>query len=438
MSTLRIRLQPSMYNMKLELGAIANIYDITGESKHAKKTLRDQIIQDITDIQLDPGKYLVEAILPSGETSYNEVTLTDPHDYQELLIGSRSRHEWLTMQHFVGDTRRKAIRYDAIFTKQYLPEQFSSEVISFESYLDFDSSWAVFDRYLRKSESGHQLSSSTSLTTLRDYLPATSVHNFHPAFYDQNDSLFEFNSEILSGSRQYYLVNYLVPRFKRYFLIVNANNLTQLCCVLPVPWAQDDHELTIQALVHLPASISTSTSRERGFHDELTVSIAVPDRRVGAVIGYLGSGMLPTAEKLLKTATSMLYDKIVNPIAAAAGAYVMVFAEQSRERDEWHDWVENLMNWFPWLPDGAIMHAWLKLTYGNKDSDLLKARNSLLEGYRRGIPFYSKGVKMLMDGLTLIANDANHTDAEIEGALKVVRRVAMNTNMRQPFTTVTL
>jgi hypothetical protein len=186
----------------------------------------------------------------------------------------------------------------------------------------------------------------------------------------------------------------------------------------------------------LPAS--TTPPDNRSSRDGFTVSIAVPDRRIGSVIGYLGSGLLPTAEKLLKTATNMLYDKMVNPIAAAAGAYVMVFAEQSGERDKWHQWVENLMTSFPWLPDGAILHAWLKLSYGNKDNDLILARRSLLEAYRRGLPFYSKGVRMLMDGLILFANDADHKDVEIENALKVIRKIAMNTNMRQPFTTVSL
>jgi hypothetical protein len=48
---------------------------------------------------------------------------------------------------------------------------------------------------------------------------------------------------------------------------------------------------------------------------------------------------------------------------------------------------------------------------------------------------------MLMDGLTLFANDARaegHADEEIEDALRTVRPLALRTNMRQPFTTVLL
>jgi hypothetical protein len=439
MSTLRITLRPSLYNVKLELGAIANIYDVTAASGKARKSLRDQVIRDITDIKLDPGQYMVEAILPSGETYYDEVTLSDVNDFKDVIVGSRSPHEWLALQHFVGNTRRKAVRDDSIrartLTLDHQPLHAHSGLVSIptkQTVTNADERSNIIRGYFTENKKISALSSGSSLMTA--FSDIASVQDVRPALADQNSLVFEFSSPMMSylPSQYRFQGNYQTTHFVRHYFVAYGDDLVPYYGVLPVPWIQDhNQELPIQALVQLPA-------RSRGLRNAFTVSMTVPDRRVGSVIGYLGTGQIPTAVKLLKTATNMLYDKMVNPIAAAAGAYVMVFAEQSHERDEWHQWVENLMTWFPWLPDGAILHAWLKLSYGNKENDLSIARRSLLEGYRRGLPFYSKGVKMLMDGLTLFANDAEHNDAEIEEALKVIRKVAMNTNMRQPFTTVSL
>lgn len=137
----------------------------------------------------------------------------------------------------------------------------------------------------------------------------------------------------------------------------------------------------------------------------------------------------------------MLFEKVFNPLAAAAGAYVLLSTEQSDGPDYWHRWVYNLMKWFPWLPDGAIQRAWIMLRSHTHKHGLEEARANLLEGYRRGLPFYSKGVSLLLDGLTLFANDAraeDKKDQEVEEALKTARWLALRTDMRQPFTTVLL
>jgi hypothetical protein len=101
--------------------------------------------------------------------------------------------------------------------------------------------------------------------------------------------------------------------------------------------------------------------------------------------------------------------------------------------------VQNLANRFPWLPDGAILDAWVKLRRQKTDKELRAARSGLLEGYGRGLPIYAKGVRLLLDGLTLFASDAREAgqeDAEVEAALRSVRRWARQTNTRQVFSCV--
>ncbi len=83
------------------------------------------------------------------------------------------------------------------------------------------------------------------------------------------------------------------------------------------------------------------------------------------MIGFLASGDVKTAARingeLEETAKSLLYKKLINPYAAAAGGYVLLANSASARRPAWHGWVENLSDWFPWLPDGPIIRGALHL-----------------------------------------------------------------------------
>jgi hypothetical protein len=150
---------------------------------------------------------------------------------------------------------------------------------------------------------------------------------------------------------------------------------------------------------------------------------------------------LSAAETIVKQAKDMLFYKSENPLAAAAGAYVLLGNTTSERPADWHDWVQNLMNQFPWLPDGAILYGKLLMEQSRDQNNLKKAHDCFLEGFRRGLPFFSKGVGYLLDGLNRFVNDAKRNatpDEPMETALKVVRDLALRTNIRQPFTTILL
>ena len=92
------------------------------------------------------------------------------------------------------------------------------------------------------------------------------------------------------------------------------------------------------------------------------------------------------------------------------------------------------MNWFEWLPDGAIQHGWLKVRHRQSTSDLDEARQAFFTAYNRGLPFYSVGLQWLADGLAIFAS----SDPEAARMLDDVTRVARQTNMQSPFTIVRL
>jgi hypothetical protein len=132
---------------------------------------------------------------------------------------------------------------------------------------------------------------------------------------------------------------------------------------------------------------------------------------------------------MAERAQGMLYDKQENPIAAAAGGYALVATATATTEEPWHHWIRNLMG-FEHLPDGAIQWARLRLRIRRQDSDVAQARDALKIAYRRGLPFYSLGVKWLTEGLEWFAG----RDSQMQSMLENVRRVAWHTNFRQPLT----
>ena len=126
----------------------------------------------------------------------------------------------------------------------------------------------------------------------------------------------------------------------------------------------------------------------------------------------------------------MLFGKMQNPLGAAAGGYVLL-AAGDREENNWHDWVDNLANWFPEIPDGAVLKASLRLRFPRDKNSAEEARASLLEAFDRGVPYYSTGVSWLLDGLTQFADDP-----VVEEKMKIVHRVALRLDLSQAFTVV--
>jgi hypothetical protein len=190
---------------------------------------------------------------------------------------------------------------------------------------------------------------------------------------------------------------------------------------LPVPWTivSSGREATLEVgmrQVHSPKTFCAT-------------AIAC-DADLGALLGYLSSGSLPTVVGMIETATDALYDKTVNPFAAAAGGYALVGAALTSEDEKWHGWIRNLMDLFPAIPDGAIQWAQLRLRTRRHETDRKEASQALKEAYHRGIPFFSMGMKWLMEGLEMLAPE----DPEADQMLGMVRELAWRTNYQQPFT----
>jgi hypothetical protein len=119
---------------------------------------------------------------------------------------------------------------------------------------------------------------------------------------------------------------------------------------------------------------------------------------------------------MFERAYELLYEKKLNPVAAAAGAYgLLAFPPSARSAQQnWRGWVRNLYTWFPNLPDAAIAMAQLYLRQGDGESkeddlDIEKLRGFALEATRRGLPYLTFGIRLLSEILVLVtADDQQH------------------------------
>ncbi|MFO0744193.1 MAG: hypothetical protein U1F43_00775 [Myxococcota bacterium] len=156
-------------------------------------------------------------------------------------------------------------------------------------------------------------------------------------------------------------------------------------------------------------------------------SVCVRDGVLGA-LGFVRAGDVRSARlsqaEVENAAESALYNKARNPCLAAAAGYFLL---RLRHLHPFDAWVENLMDWFPWLPDGAVLAAWKSWLV---DGDVGAASDRLHLAAARGLPLYRTGLELLVDGLAALDPKSP--------ALAAWRRVRRFVVADQVFTTLRL
>lgn len=170
-----------------------------------------------------------------------------------------------------------------------------------------------------------------------------------------------------------------------------------------------------------------------------------------SLLGFLHTGQAEAGQMMLERAHAWLFEKTVNPVAAAAGAYMLLsHTEEANVRldPDWRRWVGNLYRWFPTIPDGAIAMAQMALTYGETgrgdEVDVEKLRGYALEAVRRGLPYLGTGVRRLTDVLVALDGDdrvEGRSGPQVEStrmALALVRELGRVTVPGEFFTVLRL
>ena len=203
------------------------------------------------------------------------------------------------------------------------------------------------------------------------------------------------------------------------FALIPVPGLVGEIVTLPLPWHLRNHA---GAVFEIAVSNSSASS--------FATASTIRDAEFSAILGYLSTGRLEEAGLLVRQARDLLSHKIEYPLPAALGAYVLLRTCTSVE-EEWSDWISNLCHAFPRFADGAILHGWNLLQQGSLD----QGRASFLEAYKRGVPTYSEGIRMLQEGLSVFA-DGSPIDPRLKDAIEGADLLARRCNPRQAFTTI--
>lgn len=411
---------------------------------------------EYSTIDLPDGRYALEVALPSGETLASQFEMTGS-EVELSLEGESSPHEWLGFQYLAGNVGSDVGEGGANLVLQSVGAMDSPAQVSFLSdALDRGRDvlpairewserseapvleWGVVETAATENPwQWEWLSRAIELPDdARENVDAIrSVSGRwtpvgESTFEDPHVRVFRFQSQgpMRYGGDPITLdLPTVEPGKSRAFVLGSSARSVRLMSA-PVPWFDLSYE---------PKEADFEILSIEGSEG---LTAVVRDESQAAILGYLKTGSLQNARMLVDRAHDMLFEKVSNPLGAALGGYVLI-AANVRDRDKtWHAWIRNLREWFPWMPDGAIEHGWLLLTRQQSDGDVEKALEAFLEGWRRGLPFYSMGVRWLLDGLTSFASDPGFESRrdEILGYLEPVRRVASRTNFQQTFTSVRL
>jgi len=207
------------------------------------------------------------------------------------------------------------------------------------------------------------------------------------------------------------------PTGRRQFLVVSMAG-AEYVVTLPAPWGNAQIEVLVN---------------ERQSPTGSTVSVAVRDSRVGPALGYMARGAFNSAAALVKDAEELLYAKMDNPLAAVAGAYVLVGSELTERRHRWDAWLDHLRSEFPWLSDGSLLWGMRHLRRAHTETELRAARDALVEAFDRGIPVFTLGLSRLIHGLSEFPDDP-----ECVTRLDQARLLSYRVDMREPFVIVGL
>ncbi len=163
-------------------------------------------------------------------------------------------------------------------------------------------------------------------------------------------------------------------------------------------------------LVSLPpggpvrVALTRSPSKE-GDSLEVTLGRSRPDNEL--IMSYLARGAVAEADRLAEAwqaANLMLYEKKNDPVSAAAGAYLLLKNHRLQDRRRW---VDNLVDWFPYMADGAIVSAALALQRQDAAEASIRAKVKL--ALRRGLPVFALGATILVETMAALHRGKRET-----------------------------
>lgn len=195
---------------------------------------------------------------------------------------------------------------------------------------------------------------------------------------------------------------------------------------IPLPWND------VRTMESLSAELLVDPARK----GRAASSLAIADSALFGLLAFLDHGRGASAAPLLKgldddgIIENTIYEKGNNPLAACAAAYVGLSYYAPAERERWDHWLQNCMTRFEHIPDTAIVHARRVMLRPLSSDERAQLPEFLLKACRAGVPYFSAGVHLLREMLTLCSGE----NGELDEYRAAVERVAARTDYSQVFT----
>lgn len=389
MSLVRVSVATPMRGEAAQSGALADFIPMDEGGSGKEGVIIPVGGGDPGEVQVDPGRYLVRAYLPSGTVLSRQIEVGA--EATDLIFESGTPHEWLAWQNLVQ--RRAPVASDSTPTRV-------------DPIMHFVESGAQ-----PSWEALHALVRFRSRPSTHDLVAALRAAPSNPQgdrFVDDRTESFVFAPQADA------------PLGRLRYAIVERGPTVDVASVA-LPWL-----CFVRGGIEA-ARIDLAMPRSAEGH----VALAVQDPQLGALLGFIGSGRLPAAKTMtVRPGTALrdsllaaVYGKLENPFAAAAGAYVLLQSDPSPQA-EWHSWIENLAQWFPWFPDGAVLHGTLRMRQAKSSADIAAAREAFELAAARGIPVFAPIFRLLLDGVSTLVDDPDVDAGDLPQKLPHIRGVA--------------
>ncbi len=381
------------------------------------------------------GRYLIQLALPNGRVVNQRFEIAENRSVEVFVpLPHEAPYEWSTLQSLAGNFALRrgtggappspAPNESARRGEREKPQACSIHM------LKSDAEHGGTSVLSRETLAGlaRIIAERTPPDELSSLLVGSSA-TVQPVHNESDFALFEFvhaGSLADGAQRQSWYFGPGTP-LDRVYLLVRSARGAQLIA-LPAPWTANGEEIEIQLLLDRRAECQ---------RPEFALTIADP--MINSVLGYAANGAVHEAAQLMDFATArkLLFHKISSPLAATVGGYLLLLGlDRSAYRahaDDWQQWLDNLCYWFDWLPDGAVLRAAKYFVLGDKDRD--GALEALMLGFDRGLPFFTFGMRLMIEGMRRFAHEG---EALAQERLAILESLAAVADPQQHFLTLNL
>lgn len=396
------------------------------------------------EVDLEPGRWLVEATLGSGDVVSELVEVEDGAVTQLLIpLPDRSPNDWLNWQFNAGNIEGQAalgqlveqaagiaaaadekyrIRARARLMARSVKEAartgatgVARKLSEWRGQLDPDGAISRVIETVQEEISRRAAPSSPTVGIAAYPLPvigrerwsalmtpSSPEETLHPILALPEDDLFLYRPAPLSE-----------PSMR---IVCVEWSGQRVALLIPEPW------LSIGAG---EAAGSELLVRSRPLDRSLQASIAVLDPDFAPISAMMNTTAMPKAAVFVEELAERMFRS--NSLAGAAAAYVLLSTGRTDAR------LLELIRSYELDnhgPDALVIAAWrrIRFPFGDEKPDLTLA----LRAFDAGPPCFSIGVSWLLDALTLLGSE----DAEARTAMEQVKDVAIRLDTGQTFTAV--